>query len=70
LRTTYSRVLEVENFCALGVSLAVNIVPATTARMTAAMLPIQNDFMFLFLPEKLFRHRRIGIILSYPWPVA
>jgi len=45
-------VLEVVNFCALEFPLEFNTPPATTAIMTAAMLPIQNDFIFWFLPEK------------------
>ena len=54
-KTAYNRVLEVVNFCALEFPLAFNTAPATMAIMTAAMLPIQNDFIFWFLPEKQVR---------------
>ena len=51
LKTSYSLVLEVENFSALVVSTVFNTAPATMAMRTAAMLPIQNDFIIWFLPE-------------------
>jgi hypothetical protein len=38
-------VLEVENFCADVVSLPVKTAPATMAIMTAAIEPIQKDFI-------------------------
>ena len=54
-KTAYNRVLEVEYFCALEFPPEFNTAPATMAIMTAAMLPIQNDFIFWFLPEKQVR---------------
>ncbi len=52
-KKNYHLVLEVENCSLVVIPLPDRTTPATTAIMTAAMEPIQNDFMIFSLPSLL-----------------